>query len=75
MTDTIAAKEKALRTTGNIGYLLMGAGNVAVGFFIVTLGFSNKIVFADTVWCIALDIAALALTIWFNSKKKLLLPA
>ena len=69
MPDTALALKKAERIAGNMGYVLMAIGNVGVLFFILTLGLKNQVVFADMVWCIALDIGAIYLTVKYFGKE------
>jgi hypothetical protein len=65
-----AAMERAQRISGDMGYILMGIGNAGVVFFALTLGLANQLVYADVVWCIVLDSAAVALTVYMWWKEK-----
>ena len=60
--DNALALTKALNTAGNIGYVLMAIGNIGILVCILTLGFSNQMVFGDTVWAVVLDAGAIYVT-------------
>jgi len=68
--DNSLATDKAQRAAGNMGYILMAIGNVGVLFFVVTIGFEDKVVLADTIWCVVLDISAIIITVYMWRKNK-----